>query len=238
MGLIYGLAALLIIWWGAKMFAGSNPVLLAAALKKAGGVASLLLAGFFMLRGRIDMAMLVGGFGAWLLGWAFSHPFAQWVRGNRPPDSMTPGKVTRVASRFIEMELDHDSGDMHGRVLDGRLKDRQLGDLDASGLEALMAELESVDADGARLLDAYLDRRFAGRRQDRQADRDAGAPGPGNSGAMSKQEAYELLGLEPGASGEAVRQAHRTLMKRIHPDAGGTAALAARVNEAKDVLLK
>lgn len=234
MGLLYGLAALIAIWWAAKFFAGSNPVQLAAWLKKLGGGAAMALAGFMLMRGRIDMAMLIGGFGAWLLGWAYSHPLAQWTQSWKTSE----GKTSKVASRSLEMELDHDSGTMRGRVLAGMFTGRELDGLAAADLQTLMAEVQSADPDAARLLEAYLDRRFAGRGEHAQADRDAGVNRAGKPGAMTKQEAYDILGLEQGAGEEAIRQAHRALMKRIHPDAGGTSALAARVNEAKDVLLK
>jgi hypothetical protein len=234
MGLLYGLAALIAIWWVAKFFAGSNPALLAAWLKKLGGGAAMALAAFMFMRGRVDMAMLIGGFGAWLLGWAYSHPFAQWTKSWKTSE----GKISKVASRSLAMELDHDSGAMRGTVLEGAYKGRDLDSLGAPDLQALMAELQVGDPDAARLLDAYLDRRFPGGREHAQADRDPGLDRAGKPGAMTKQEAYDILGLEKGAGEEAIRQAHRALMKRIHPDAGGTSALAARVNEAKDVLLK
>ena len=234
MGLLYGLAALVAIWWVAKLFAGSNPALLAAWLKKLGGGAAMALAAFFFMRGRIDMAMLVGSFGAWLLGWAYSHPFAQWTKSWKTSE----GKISKVSSRSIEMQLDHDSGTMTGTVLQGTFAGRELDSLAPAELQALSAEVQASDPDAARLLEAYLDRRFAGGREHAQADGDAGLNRPGKPGAMTKQEAYDILGLQPGADEEAIRQAHRALIKRLHPDAGGTSALAARVNEAKDVLLK
>ncbi len=55
---------------------------------------------------------------------------------------------------------------------------------------------------------------------------------------MSEREAYELLGLAEGATREEITRRHRRMMKKYHPDHGGSTDLAARVNEAKDVLMR
>jgi len=54
---------------------------------------------------------------------------------------------------------------------------------------------------------------------------------------MSRDEAYEVLGLHPGASETDIKEAHRRLMRGAHPDAGGSDWLAARINQARDILL-
>jgi hypothetical protein len=235
--LLYGVAVLILVWWLAKFFAGSNPKVLARLAKTGGGVVALGVAGLLMVRGRMDMAIFLGGVGAWLLGWSATGPGGirfPWADRAGP----TAGATSKVNSTLLEMELDHDSGGMSGRVTAGPYAGRVLDSLGANDLAALMRDCLTRDPDGARLLEAYLDRRSPGWREDAQRDGDAGQGGAPGAGAMSQQEAYDILGLQAGAGEEAVREAHRALMKRIHPDAGGTSGLAARVNQAKDVLMK
>jgi hypothetical protein len=88
------------------------------------------------------------------------------------------------------------------------------------------------------LLASYFDRRQP-RSGENSGDSAAGARHtPPPSGKMSEQEAYQILGLQPGASADDITRAHRDLIKKLHPDRGGPTYLAARVNEAKDVLLR
>ncbi|WP_293800529.1 DnaJ domain-containing protein [uncultured Bosea sp.] len=237
MSLLYGIAVLILVWWLAKLFTGANPKFLARVAKTVGGVGSLGVAALLMLRGRMDMAVFLGGLGAWLLGWSATGPGGirfPWADRSSP----TPGATSKVKSALLEMELDHDSGAMAGRVTAGPYAGQALDSLSMSDLAALMRDCLTRDPDGARLLEAYLDRRSPGWREDAQRDGDAGQRGAPGAGAMTQQEAYDILGLQSGAGEEAIREAHRALMKRIHPDAGGTSGLAARVNQAKDVLLK
>jgi hypothetical protein len=91
---------------------------------------------------------------------------------------------------------------------------------------------------GHRLFQAYLDSRTAGWRETVEDHPGAGQSAQGGAGAMTEKEAYEVLGLQVGAGEEEIRQAHRTLMKKLHPDQGGSTYLATRVNLAKDVLLR
>ena len=63
-------------------------------------------------------------------------------------------------------------------------------------------------------------------------------PPPIGPAAMSRQEAYQVLGLREGASESEIREAHRRLMRGAHPDAGGSDWLASRVNQARDILLR
>jgi len=81
------------------------------------------------------------------------------------------------------------------------------------------------------VLESYLDRRLG-------ADwRKAEPPPRGPRVDMTRKEALATLGLQEGTTEEEIRAAHRRLILRMHPDAGGSAALAARINRAKDVLL-
>lgn len=146
------------------------------------------------------------------------------------------GKTSRVRSAALEMELDHDSGAMTGTVLTGQFFDRRLDTLTLEELLTLRSELAS-DEESLQLLDAYLDRLHAGWRDDADTDAGAGLGGTPGAGAMTEKEAYEILGLDPGAGAAEIRKAHRRLMQRVHPDVGGSPFLAARINAAKDLLL-
>jgi DnaJ-domain-containing protein 1 len=109
--------------------------------------------------------------------------------------------------------------------------------LDETLLRQLYQECRASDPDGLRLLEAYFDRRFPRWREDAEGNEHPRPVHDAPPGAMTEQEAYQILGLQPGASLDEVRQAHRTLMKKLHPDQGGSTYLAARVNQAKEILL-
>ena len=146
-----------------------------------------------------------------------------------------PGR-SMVRTAALEMELDHESGALEGVVLAGRSEGKVLGRMGEAELVALYRELAG-DFESRQLLEAYLDSRFPIWRQNAKADNGDGLGGAPGSGPMTKEEAYKVLGLETGAAAADVRKAHRRLIQRLHPDLGGSSFLAARINEAKDVLL-
>jgi len=224
---LLGVVALLLLLWAASAFIKADPKEVARVLRWIGGGASLLLAGFLLFRGAIAFAIPLGAFGLSLLGWTLFWPTPFGSRTQR-----STGQVSRVRTAFLEMELNHDSGKMNGHVLAGSHQGASLDALDRASLMRLLSE---VDADSRDLLGAYLDRREPGWRENAQSDSASGARG---AGKMTEEEAYQILGLQPGASMEEIRRAHRSLIKKLHPDQGGTTYLAARINEAKDVLLR
>jgi hypothetical protein len=227
-----GIAAVAILWGLLSSFTQNNPAAMAKAFRRTGGILALGAAVLLGLRGRIEMALLLGSLGVWLLGWSGLRFTAPGGLGQR-----SPGRTSRVRSALLKMELDHDTGEMDGSVLVGTFAGRRLNALDRTDLLRLLTECHARDPDGVRLLEAYLDRRYP---DWRAADQDDEQTHPGtrpSSGAMTQEEACQILGLQPGASPDEVRQAHRTLMKKLHPDQGGSTYLAARVNLAKEVLL-
>jgi len=228
MTLLLGLASLAILLWAAQKYLQADPRKLAAVLKIAGGVAALAFAAFLGLRGQIALAAPLAAAGLGLLGWL---PFGPAGFGART--KKTPGQASQVRSTYLEMQLDHDSGAMRGTIITGPRAGTPLEALDSATLVGLLGE---IDEESRALLAAYLDRRDPGWREHAQSDAATGRGGA-SRGPMTHEEAYQILGLQAGASTEDIVNAHRTLMKKLHPDLGGTNYLAARVNEAKDTLL-
>jgi len=228
--LVFGILALVLALWVLNVISKVDPKLAARVLKASGGLLSIGLAVFLGLRGEIGIAIPLGAFGLGLLGWL---PFGPAGFSQRTQKST--GQTSRVRSSFFEMELDHDTGAMRGRVLAGQYQGVTLEALDVATLVGLVNE---VDDESRALLMAYLDRRAPGWRENAQGDAAAGGGHAASTGKMTEEEAYQILGLQAGANASAISRAHRALMKKLHPDQGGSTYLAARVNEAKDVLLR
>ncbi|QPC87638.1 DnaJ domain-containing protein [Mesorhizobium sp. NBSH29] len=220
------LGGLLLLVALANGFLRATPAQLAGGLRLAGPVIVALLGIGLMLLGR---AAIGGGLISMALAWYSSSRMRRSAK-------RTPGQNSTVRTAALEMELDHDSGVLEGIVLAGKHEGRALNSMSEEELKGLGAELAS-DPESQQLVETYLDGRFPlWRKHAEPNDSDGQSVAPA-SGAMTKKEAYQVLGLEAGASTTEIRKAHRRLMQRVHPDLGGTSFLATRINEAKDILL-
>jgi DnaJ domain len=236
--LIAGIVAVVTLYLLLQMFRAANPAVLARALKVCGGIVALAVAAFTGLKGELAIAIPLGFFGAGLLGWApagtsgFANIGRIFGAGSR---QRSGGQASRVRSRFFEMTLDHDSGALTGLIVSGPNAGRSLQEFD---LPALLGMFPELDNESVPLLESYLDRRFPAWRQNAQGDAAGGQRRAASGSKMTDEEAYQILGLKPGAGRDEIGRAHRALMKKLHPDQGGSTYLAARVNEAKEVLLR
>lgn len=224
--LILGLALLVLVLLGGRALVRANPKLLARNIRKLGGWSAIVVAIALMASGRMMLALPLALFGYSLLNRSFS-----WSNPLGTADKSS-GQTSSVRTEMLEMTLDHDSGDMDGMVRQGEFAGRRLSAMSAGELETLLAEAWRRDAQAAQLLEAFIQRKQEGRTGRRQS------AGAANSRVMTLDEAYAVLGLPPGASREEIQLAHRNLMKKYHPDQGGTTYLASKINEAKELLLK
>jgi hypothetical protein len=229
--LVLGLIALVLGLMVMRSFAQANPANVARRLRVGGGAVSLFAAGLLLLRGIEVLAIPLGMFGSWLI-WGRTLP--PWLGGGGSA-RRSPGQTSRIETDHLEMELDHDTGEMHGRVLKGMFAGRDIDTLSPTDLGLLWQDCRHTDLRSAQLVEAYLDRIHPTWREDMARGESDMSRGP--DGRMTEEEALEILGLKPGADEEDIRRAHRELMLRLHPDRGGSTYLAAKINEAKDVAL-
>jgi hypothetical protein len=239
--LVLGVGLLVLLLLLARAFVAADPAKLGrivtwflGGLALAGVAAALVL---LLLSERLLPALVAAGSLA-PIGFRL---WSQWRRGGGA-SGFAPGRVSKVETGMLSMRLDHGTGEMSGTVKRGAYAGRRLDELDQRELLALWRQCRIEDADAARLLEAYLDRA-------KPDWRSQAAGGPGGNGAaggesraqssdaMTSDEAHAILGLSPGASKEAVKEAHRALMMKLHPDHGGSTYLAAKLNRAKEVLL-
>jgi len=159
-------------------------------------------------------------------------PMLASMRGQGGQGGPSQGQRSTVATEILRMQLDHGSGDLQGEVLKGKYQGWRLDEMSRQQLEELLAFCRGEDSDSAQLLDSYLQQRFAG-----EAPFGQEPPHGDSSGNMDRREALAVLGLAEGASEEDIVAAHRKLMQKLHPDRGGNDYLAAKINQAKDLLL-
>lgn len=218
----------------ARWFVSADPKTLVKALKW--GLIGLIvvIALFFVLTGRIGLALwAIPALLPWFL--RFRHAARSAKNFSRMAGGGGGGNTSRVTSAFLEMVLDHDSGDMDGQVVSGRFQGRRLSDLSLEELTGLYRDYAGRDSESARLLAAFLDRNYPDWRDGAASGADD-VP-PSDNGTMNRDEAYRVLGLESGASEQEIKAAHHRLIAGLHPDRGGSAYLSAKINQARDVLL-
>jgi hypothetical protein len=215
-------------YWLIKKSARMQPAQARSFATRIAGGGIVGLAGVLALRGSTQIAVPVFLFGLGLLGVSgFQQGGFKW-RGER-----SSGQRSTVATEYLSMELNHDSGEMTGTVLKGSLAGRKLSDLEEVELRQLHSECGQADRQGLKLLEAWLDRNVG----DWRATWSGKARNGSGSAVMSKEEALSVLGLKSGATDDEIRSAHRRLMKEYHPDRGGSDYLASKINAAKDLLL-
>jgi DnaJ domain len=217
-----------IVWWfavgpGRKTGEALSPLTRKLVGAVAGG-AGILLA----LRGRWDFAIVLVSLSAWLLGFRLPAMFDPIGRARR----------SEIHTLALLVWFDLTTGEIEAKVRSGQFAGKWLHKLKPDQIHLLVRELAQTDPQGLNLIAQDLDRRAPAWRQHVQFDTAAGQGPTASVAEMREQEAYEVLGLEPGASEEAIRTAHRALIARFHPDKGGSTYLAAMVNRAKDIALE
>ncbi len=229
--LVGGIAALAIVLLGARLFVNAEPRAIIRFLRYTVGVILIAFGAVMALAGRWGIGLGVAAFGLSALATGRLGPL------DLGGGARSAGSGSTVRTALLEMHLDHDTGDLDGTVRAGPAAGQRLSDLDEATVIELFRVAAEDDPESAALLAAYLDRRLPGWRENFEGDAAAGAGGASETGPMTDEQAYEILGLAPGASKAEIRAAHRRLMKRVHPDQGGSTFLAAKINQAKDWLL-
>jgi hypothetical protein len=236
--LFVGIAVLVAVMLIVRWFVAATPATVLRTAKWTG--AALVVGGGALLltTGRAGWVLAaLAGLAPWLIRFIHLHNLYRTMRVtfNRMANGRAkPGSASRVETRFLRMALDHDSGELFGEVLDGPYRGRTLSQLSFDEAMELRRQC-AADPQSAQVLDTWLERTWPDWRQ-----RTAGESRPpsASGGPMTREEAEAILGVQPGARREEIKAAHRRLMSRVHPDHGGSNYLAAKINQAKDILLK
>jgi DnaJ-domain-containing protein 1 len=228
-----GAVTLVLVLLSARVFANARVETIMAVLRWLAVVLGVALAGFLLFTGKGSQALFALLFFGpvaynFYKRWKAQKTFSQGGRAS-------PGQASRVETRTLRMELDHDSGTMTGTVLAGPYRGRDLAELSLMEIMVLWRDCRADDPESVPLIEAWLDRSFPDWRRTAGSERAATPPPAG--GRMTRSEAYSVLGLAEGASEAEIRAAYLRLMRSAHPDRGGSAWLAARLNEARDVLI-
>lgn len=242
--LVLGICLLAALLLAGRWALTADPRVLANVVRY-GGIGVLgVIAAFLIFTGRFGMGLLPAllAFTIWRASrGGMRFPLGGGMGGFGGFGSPSPGRSSDVETDYLRMSLEHDTGVMHGEIRKGPFAGRTLADLSLDELLALFAECRAEDPQSAQLLETYLDRTQGPDWREAADQSDAGGgsrSSSGGGGAMTVEEAREILGVEAGASADDIRAAHHRLMLINHPDKGGSSYLAAKINQAKDILLK
>lgn len=229
-GILLLIGAVFLVRW----FINANPGNVAHQLKWVAGGIIAAVAIFLLVTGRFSQAIyLLFLILPLLVRWRALFTMMKNAAGP------SAGQTSEVRTEYVRMTLDHDTGDMSGTVLRGAHQGRRLEELAEHEVMELLRECRIEDSESAKVIEAWLDRTHGPdwRTGDDGAGAEQQSAGRSGASAMTRDEAYEILGLQPGASRDDIEAAYRRLMSKIHPDHGGSDYLAAKINQAKEILL-
>ncbi|MBX6323828.1 MAG: molecular chaperone DnaJ [Rhodospirillaceae bacterium] len=221
LGVVLLVGIVLLVRWAVD----ADPAILARILKLAG--AALGVVGVLLLVWRSPLG---------LLPLAFAGAAFYLLRRSGAP--RRPGRRPRILeTAMLSLSIEPEGGPIDGTMRQGRYRGSRLRRLTLAQLLDLMEECRREDPDSAAALEAFLDRTYGAAWHDEPARGRRGRTRGSRRAAMSRAEALAVLGLDPQASPDEIAAAHRRLMQKVHPDHGGSSYLAARINQARDVLI-
>lgn len=233
--LLAGAVALIALVAGLRAFAGADIKTVMTWLRGAAATALGVITVYFAFTGRLIFAFLAGSLALTILGRWPSAWWSPWAglfgpKGFRNAGGASADRSSEAVTDYLRMTLDHETGETSGAVLKGRFAGQRLEQLGREDLAELLRECRVNDPPSAELLEAYLERVFGGA---------AGGepPPPGGKAAMTADEARAVLGVGANATPDEIQSAYHSLMKKLHPDQGGSNYLASQLNAAKAVLL-
>jgi len=200
-------------------FVTANPSTVANGARRTLAGSVFAMSAFFALRGLLPIAIAL--FIAAVAIYGAQKGFGRAQKST--------GQKSAVRTSILSMWLDHDSGGMDGEVIAGRHAGKTLSSMALPDLLELLGECITAKDQSETLMMTYLDRVHPDWRSH-------GAGQSGQAGSMSRADALDILGLKQDASEKEVRVAYLKMMKKHHPDNGGSAWFAARINEANQVL--
>ena len=218
MQLIIGVLLALALFWGIRQWhqAAEGAGWLQGSVISLIGTALLIM----LVMGRVQMVVVLGVAAA-----VFWRPLTRMLR--QLSRSRGGDAVRTVETDLLHMQFDRATGRIEGWLMEEGRPGVSLNRLDEAALRELYERARRHHSESVALLDAYLEQRLG--------ERWRSATG---AEAMTLAEACAILGVSADAPREAIISAHRRLIQKLHPDRGGSDYLAARVNEAKAVLLE